>query len=99
MGPPGVGRVTHTDADLSIIGFRGEQMRHDKEQLFAGYGEVGTILFVNTLREIDIDRVIEEVPGVPDANSDEDTPEKEKKDEVPENDEDGRETEEEHITN
>ena len=55
------------DADLCIIGFRGEQMKHDKEQLFAGYNDVGTILFVNTKREIELDRVIEDVPGVPEG--------------------------------
>ena len=63
------------DADLCIIGFRGEQMRHDKEQLFAGYGEVGTILFVNTMREIELERVIEDVPGVPEGEGE--TPEEE----------------------
>ena len=51
------------DADLVIMGFRGELLRHEKAALFDGYDEVGSILFVNTLREIDIDRVVEEVPG------------------------------------
>lgn len=55
------------DADLCIIGFRGEEMRHDKAHLFAGYGNVGTILFVNTLREIELERVVEDVPGVPEG--------------------------------
>lgn len=61
------------DADLCIIGFRGEQLKHDKVQLFAGYDDVGTILFVNTMREIELERVIEEVPGVPDVDGE--TPE------------------------
>jgi hypothetical protein len=61
------------DADLCVIGFRGEELRHDKEQLFAGYGDVGTILFVNTLREIELERVIEDVPGVPEEEGE--TPE------------------------
>ncbi len=60
------------DADLTLIGFRGELLRHDKADLFEGYGEVGSILFVNTLREIDIDRVVEDVPGVPEEESTED---------------------------
>jgi len=55
------------DADLVIIGFRGELLRHDRTTLFEGYEEVGSMLFVNTLREIDLDRVVEDVPGVPEG--------------------------------
>ena len=85
------------DADLCIIGVRGEQMRHDKEQLFAGYDEVGTILFVNTTREIEIDRVIEDVPGVPEEESTEEG-EKEKEEKRREPEVDDQETENEEET-
>ncbi|MDT8400742.1 MAG: amino acid permease [Bacteroidales bacterium] len=35
------------DAALTFIGFRGESLRHDKD-IFSGYEELGTILFVNS---------------------------------------------------
>jgi amino acid transporter len=35
------------DAGLTLIGFRGEQLKHDKEDLFNGYDKTGNILFVN----------------------------------------------------
>ncbi|HCC71295.1 MAG TPA: amino acid permease [Bacteroidales bacterium] len=35
------------DAALTLIGFRGESLRHD-EELLSGYDELGTILFVNS---------------------------------------------------
>jgi hypothetical protein len=65
------------DADLVIMGFRGELLRHEKARLFDGYEEVGSILFVNTLREIDIDRVVADVPGVPEEAGEEEMPSEE----------------------
>lgn len=35
------------DAALTLIGFRGESLKHD-EDVFSGYEELGTILFVNS---------------------------------------------------
>jgi len=35
------------DAALTLIGFRGESLKHD-EEVFPGYEELGTILFVNS---------------------------------------------------
>ncbi len=35
------------DAALTLIGFRGESLKHD-EEIFSGYEELGTILFVNS---------------------------------------------------
>jgi amino acid transporter len=51
------------DADLIIMGFRGSLLQKHRGSLFAGYDEVGSILFVNTKREIEIDRVEEEIPA------------------------------------
>ena len=42
------------DAGLTVIGFRGEQVKHDREQLFLGYDGVGDILFVNARNQKDI---------------------------------------------
>ena len=39
------------DAGLTLIGFRGEQLKHDKENLFNGYDNTGNILFVNARQE------------------------------------------------
>lgn len=39
------------DADLTLIGFRHEALRHYQEAVFEGYNEVGNILFVHTDRE------------------------------------------------
>jgi hypothetical protein len=39
------------DADLTLIGFRSEAVRHDQEAVFKGYDKLGNILFVNTLKE------------------------------------------------
>ncbi len=36
------------DAGLTFIGFREESLRHDKAELFSGYEEMGSILFVNS---------------------------------------------------
>ncbi|UCG38364.1 MAG: amino acid permease [bacterium] len=63
----GVDRRDHVnllsrDADLVIMGFRGELLKRERSGLFEGYDDVGNTLFVNTTREIEIDRVLEEVP-------------------------------------
>lgn len=35
------------DAGLTIIGFRGETLKHEKAELFKGYDQVGNVLFIN----------------------------------------------------
>lgn len=40
-----------TDADLTIVGFRGELLKHDGAQLFEGYDGIGNVLFVNASEE------------------------------------------------
>jgi hypothetical protein len=44
-----------SDAGLVILGFREEQVKHDKEKVFEGYEDVGTVLFVNTHNQKEID--------------------------------------------
>ncbi|MBU0728951.1 MAG: amino acid permease [Proteobacteria bacterium] len=44
------------DADLIILGFIGEALQHQKEKLFEGYDDLGNILWVNTKKEILINR-------------------------------------------
>ncbi|MEM9820185.1 MAG: amino acid permease [Bacteroidota bacterium] len=39
------------DADLTILGFRGESIKHEGAAIFEGYGEIGNTLFVNASRE------------------------------------------------
>lgn len=51
-----------SDADLVIVGFRGEALKRRKAELFAGYEGVGNILFVNARQEIEIDREAMEEP-------------------------------------
>lgn len=36
------------EAGLTILGFRSERIRHSKEEIFAGYDDLGNILFVNS---------------------------------------------------
>jgi amino acid transporter len=36
-----------SDAGLSLIGFRGETLKHEKKNLFLGYEEMGNVLFIN----------------------------------------------------
>jgi hypothetical protein len=43
-----------SDAGLVILGFRDEQVNHDKEKVFQDYDELGTILFVNTHNQKEI---------------------------------------------
>ncbi|WP_320020084.1 amino acid permease [Labilibaculum manganireducens] len=35
------------DAGITIIGFRGESLKHEKAELFKGYDKLGNILFIN----------------------------------------------------
>jgi hypothetical protein len=49
------------DADLTILGFHGQHLKHQQTALFHGYGEIGNILFVNTQKEIDITGNLEEI--------------------------------------
>ncbi len=44
------------DADLLILGFIGEALQHQKEKLFEGYDGLSNILWVNTKKEILINR-------------------------------------------
>lgn len=41
-------------AGLTMIGFRSEQIKHEREKLFEGYEEMGDILFVNAFRDKDM---------------------------------------------
>jgi hypothetical protein len=41
-------------AGLTIIGFLEETLNHEKESLFVGYDEIGSILFVNAHDQKDI---------------------------------------------
>lgn len=36
-----------SEAALTVIGFRGEQLKHDGGKLFLGYDQIGDILFIN----------------------------------------------------
>jgi hypothetical protein len=51
-----------SDADLVIVGFRGEALRRQKMELFSGYGGVGNVLFVNTKKEIELLREEDTAP-------------------------------------
>ncbi|MBB4079741.1 amino acid transporter [Lewinella aquimaris] len=42
------------EADLVILGFRDEALKRMKEDLFAGYEEIGNVLFVNAAEEVKI---------------------------------------------
>jgi hypothetical protein len=46
-------------ADLTILGFRGEMLKRLGEEVFLGYDRPGDLLFVNTLKEIEIERTLE----------------------------------------
>ena len=43
------------DAGLTMIGFREEKIKHEKEKVFEGYNELGTIMFVNSHDQKSID--------------------------------------------
>lgn len=42
------------DADLTIVGFRDDTVKHDGAQLFSGYEGIGNTLFVNAASQIQI---------------------------------------------
>ena len=42
-------------SDLTIIGFRNELVKKQKLEIFEGYNELGNILFVNSIKEKDIE--------------------------------------------
>jgi amino acid transporter len=42
------------EADLTMIGFRSEKIKHQGKEIFLGYENMGNILFVNTTREMKI---------------------------------------------
>ncbi|MFY0643589.1 MAG: amino acid permease [Bacteroidia bacterium] len=39
------------DADLTIVGFRYELLKHNGKEIFLGYNRIGNVLFVNTNKE------------------------------------------------
>lgn len=39
------------DADLTIVGFRDEAVRHEGESIFSGYDDLGNIIFVNAAEQ------------------------------------------------
>jgi hypothetical protein len=39
------------DADLSIVGFRSESLKHKGPEIFKGLDSIGNVLFINTLKE------------------------------------------------
>ena len=43
------------DADLTIIGFLDKDVANNQNELFEGYGDVGNILFVNSIRQKSIE--------------------------------------------
>lgn len=43
-----------SDADLTIVGFRYEKVKHDGHKSFLGYEKIGNILFVNAQKEKEI---------------------------------------------
>ncbi len=45
---------TSVDADLTIIGFRGEKIKTEGNRLFTGYDNLGNILFVSSNKEKEI---------------------------------------------
>ncbi|MDH5524039.1 MAG: hypothetical protein OEY01_08590 [Desulfobulbaceae bacterium] len=49
-------RLQSQDADLIILGFIGEALQHQKEKLFEGYDGLSNILWVNTKKEIQMNR-------------------------------------------
>jgi len=42
------------DADLTIVGFRQEILKHDEKEMFRGLDGIGNVLFVNAQKEKDI---------------------------------------------
>lgn len=50
------------DADLVVVGFRSEALKHQKSEMFSGFDSVGNVLFVNTRKEIALEREAAETP-------------------------------------
>lgn len=42
------------EAALTVVGFRGEQLKHTGTEVFTGYDKVGNILFMNTNKQISL---------------------------------------------
>ena len=42
------------DADLTIIGFRSELVKHEGEKVFQGYDSLGDVLFFNSTKQKEI---------------------------------------------
>jgi amino acid transporter len=42
------------NAGLTLIGFQIEQVKHEKEEVFKGYDDIGQVLFIHSNREIEI---------------------------------------------
>ncbi len=58
-------RSSSIDADLVILGFRGELLKRVGDELFEGYDGMGNVLFVNTQRGVELERPEEEPPEEP----------------------------------
>ncbi len=43
------------DAGLTILGFRGDQLKFESKDLFTGYDSLGTVLFVNSHHQVEIE--------------------------------------------
>ena len=43
------------EAGLTILGFRGEHLKKERENAFVGYDDLGTVLFVNSHNQKEID--------------------------------------------
>ncbi len=43
------------DAGLTILGFRGDQLKFENTDLFTGYDNLGTVLFVNSHHQVEIE--------------------------------------------
>ena len=42
-------------AELTILGFRKERLKNEGEKIFQGYEALGSVLFVNSHKELEID--------------------------------------------
>jgi len=47
-------RERSKDANLTVIGLVGEQIRHEKGEFFKGYEGIHNVLFVNSTQEIEL---------------------------------------------
>lgn len=53
--------IKSSDARLTILGFRSDYLKHEGEKVFTGYDDMGTILFVNSHNQKEIDLSSEDV--------------------------------------